>query len=44
MSQQLLQEEEITPRSALPYRPLHEKTSTDHIAGVPRASRQPRAA
>jgi hypothetical protein len=42
MSQQLLQEEEITPRSTLPYRPIHGKTSADHDAGVPRASRQPR--
>ncbi len=42
MSHQLLQEEEITPRSALPYRPIHGKTSSDHGVGVPRASRQPR--
>jgi len=44
MSQQLLQQEEqITPRSALPYRPIHEKGSTDHVPVVPRASRWPRA-
>jgi hypothetical protein len=43
MSHQLLQEEQITPRRALPYRRVHEKGSTDSVAGVPRASRRPRA-
>jgi hypothetical protein len=43
MNQQLLQEEQITPRSALPYRPIHEKGSTDYVPIVPRAGRLPRA-
>jgi hypothetical protein len=39
MSQQLLQEEHITPRSALHHRPIHPGVSTDAAPLVPRASR-----
>ena len=39
MSQQLLQEEQITPRSALRHRPIYESVSTDEAPVVPRASR-----
>lgn len=41
MSQQLLQEEQITPRSALRHRPIHESVSTDDAPLVPRASQKP---